>query len=106
MPESHKILVLQLVYSGADVTSLLAKGLQYAQIANLISEALDQGLLVEEGEGLKVTQAGLEKMREGITKKERRKDGGWISPLDEFRIEKWSLDEVYLPSQKNSFFDF
>jgi hypothetical protein len=64
----------------------------------LITYAEDEGLIVEDGDNLKLTEKGLEKMRLAPDSKKRREDGGWISPMEEYRVEKMALDDIYLPS--------
>jgi hypothetical protein len=98
MADSHMVLLLQLIHSGGEVDSLLRRGLQFSQIAQMMSEAESEGLVKEENENLVLTDAGLAKMRTNLENQAQREDGGWISPLDEFRINKISTDDIYLPS--------
>lgn len=88
MSGSHMILLLQLIHANGDVNSLLRKGLQFSQIAQLMSEAEVSGLLKEEDDNLVLTEAGFAKIKTGIESNKQRKDGGWISPLDKFRRDK------------------
>jgi hypothetical protein len=97
MAESHIILLLQLIHTGGEVNSLLRRGLHFSQIAQLISDAESEGFVKEENDNLVLTDSGLEKMRASLEKDKKRTDGGWISPLDEFRIDKQSVDDIYLP---------
>ena len=91
---------MQLIYSSGEVNSLLQRGLHFSQIASLMSFAEDSGYITEEENQLKLTKLGIEKMRTNITSNKIRKDGGWISPLEEYRIEKLPINELYLPEYK------
>jgi hypothetical protein len=105
MAESHMVLLLQLIHSGGEVNSLLRRGLQFSQIAQLMSEAELEGLVKEENDKLILTDTGLEKMRTNLENQAQRGDGGWISPLDEFRINKIPVDDIYLPSWYTAFIE-
>jgi hypothetical protein len=97
MSDSNLLLLLQLIYAGADVNALLRRGLQFSQIANLIAEATEKGLITEGEFGLTLTAIGIEEMQSKRGGNQQGDDGGWISPLDEYRIEKLSEDDIYLP---------
>jgi hypothetical protein len=103
MTESHMILLLQLIHTGGDVNSLLRRGLQFSNIAQLMSKAEADGLIKEEGDTLELTEAGFAKIKIGVESNKQRKDGGWISPLEEFRIDKLSIDDIYLPDSYTIF---
>lgn len=104
MSESHLILLLQLVFAGADVDALLARGLEFSQIGMLMTEGLERGLLIDAGGSLRLTESGTERMQRNLTDLQgRRRDGGWISPFDQFRIEKSGLDDIYLPSEETAY---
>jgi hypothetical protein len=105
MAEFHMILLLQLINTGGEVNSLLRKGLHFSQIAQLISDAESEGFVKEENDNLVLTESGLGKMRMGLEKDKKRTDGGWISPLDELRIEKQAVDDIYLPSWYSAFIE-
>jgi hypothetical protein len=96
--ESNLVLLLQLIYAGADVDALLNRGLQYSQIADLIFRAKENNLVTDSETKLELTVLGLEKIKN--TKIQQNVKGNWISPLDEFRIEPLLTDEVYFPSWK------
>lgn len=100
MSEANLILLLQLIYSSGEVNSLLQRGLHFSQIATLMSFAEDNGYITEEENRLKLTALGVEKMRTSQSSNKIRKDGGWVSPLEEYRIEKLQINEVYLPDYK------
>lgn len=100
MSKTNIILLLQLIYAGGDVNSLLQRGLQFSQIAALITQAEEKKYILEKENELKLTDLGLIEMRKELPSNKIRKDGGWISPLDEYRVEKLDVYEVYLPSSK------
>ena len=98
MIELNLILLLQLIHAKGDVNELLRRGFTFAQISDLIDQAAEEGLVVEETEGLKLTEDGIEEVNR------LRQDGRWIQPRDDLRIAKLSPNEIYLPSEKDSFF--
>jgi hypothetical protein len=103
--ESHLILLLQLIYSGADVDALLKRGLQYSQIAKLLDEAIEKQFVEESDTDIVITPIGLEKIKTGAKDNTVRKTGGWISPLDEYRVEKIDLNDIFLPCLGSVHFD-
>ncbi len=104
MKDSHLILLLQVINADADVKALQDRGLSFSQIAQLISESIEKGWVIREESRLKLTDPGKRKMREGIDGSRSRTDGGWISPLEEYRIEQWNIYEIYLPPEEESYF--
>lgn len=104
MKESFLILLLQVINAKADVTAMENVGLSYSQIARLISDSIETGYVLRDEGHLRLTESGLKKMRTDLGRDSLRKDGGWISPLDEMRIEKMAIDDIYLPSEEDSFF--
>lgn len=102
MSESNLTLLLQLIFAGAEVRSLLDRGLQFSQIAMLVDEAFQRQFIIE-GEGfLRLTEEGIAQMKSGLPNARIRRDGGWISPAETFRIEKLALDAVYLPDKETA----
>ena len=104
MSDSHLILLLQVIHAQADTNALLRRGLSYSQIAHLISESINLGYVVLDNHSLKLTMSGEYKMKTDLKEGKLRADGGWISPLEEFQMERWSLDDIYLPSEDDSHF--
>jgi hypothetical protein len=104
MKDSHLILLLQIINAETDIKALQKKGLSFSQIAQLISDSIDKGYVIREKGSLRLSKEGLEKMRESVDSTHSRKDGGWISPIDEFQIDRWSLDDIYLPPEEDSYF--
>lgn len=100
MSNTHLNLLLQLIHASGEINSLLQRGLHFSQIAELISFAEENGLILEKEDRLELTEQGLETMRMASDSKKIRGDGGWISPMDEYRIERMDIDEVYLPKVK------
>jgi hypothetical protein len=103
--ESNLILLLQLIKAKADVEPLLKRGLTYMQISELITHCIEKKLIQQEDSGYSLTKSGILKMKADTQTGKPRKDGIWISPQEEFRIESRRSDEVYLPEMCNSFFD-
>lgn len=103
--ESHLILLLQLIFAKADVDPLIRRGLTYLQISELITYCIDNKLIQQENGGYSLTESGFSRMEADSLTGKLRKDASWISPQEEFRIERIQPYKVYLPKLHNSFFD-
>ena len=97
-------LLLRLINSNADVDALMRRGLRYSQIGALLENAVNEGLITDQEEGYKLTSKGKELMAYDISTKKMRRDGGWISPEDESRIDRIDKFDIYLPDIENSHF--
>jgi hypothetical protein len=97
MTDSKMILLLQLINSNSDVGPLVRIGLRYSQIARLLSQAIEEGYLIEEDDKLKLSEKGIFLMRSNRTEKRQRRDGGWISPEEGSRRKQESRFKIYLP---------
>jgi len=105
MSDANLALLLQLVARGADLDSLLRRGLRYQQISRLLAEAIQDDLLHEEEGTFLLTEKGRKLMRSDALSGRTRTDGGWISSAEEFRITRQRYDKVYLPELRKSFFE-
>ncbi|MEK0224379.1 winged helix-turn-helix domain-containing protein [Bacillus proteolyticus] len=95
MTEKYIILLLQLVKTNGSVSSLLDLGLEYSQIATYINFLAENDLVTSNDAGkLEITKLGLEKLKK-LTKIENH--NLWISPQNEFKIEKRNKFDIYLP---------
>jgi hypothetical protein len=94
--KSNLLLLLQLINAGAEIDSLLNRGLQYSQIADLIFEAIENEFVLENENGLELTALGLERIKNAHSRQNVK--GNWISPLDEFRVKPLPIDEIYTPT--------
>ena len=94
---SHLILLLQLLSTNSDIKPLLDRGLTYYQISKLYVEAVSNKLVERIDGKLCLTSQGKTAMNINAKSGLQRKDGGWISSEENFRIEPWPLDRVYLP---------
>ncbi|KXY46890.1 winged helix-turn-helix domain-containing protein [Bacillus sp. FSL M7-1020] len=95
MTEKYIILLLQLVKTNGSVSSLLDLGLEYSQIAIYINYLVEENLATSNNDGkLELTELGLEKLKK-LTKIEN--NNLWISPQNEFKIEKMNKFDIYLP---------
>lgn len=97
MSEYHLLLLLQIIQTSEDVGLLLKKGLQYYQIVDLIIKGQGQGYIIQQDNTLKLSEKGLAKLKNASKFGKLMKDGHWIRPLEEFRIEKLSPNDLYLP---------
>ncbi|QWH98164.1 winged helix-turn-helix domain-containing protein [Bacillus mycoides] len=95
MTEKYIILLLQLIKTNGSVSSLLDLGLEYSQIATYINYLVENKLVTSNDAGkLELTKLGLEKLLK-LTKVKNH--NLWISPQNEFKIEKMNKFDIYLP---------
>lgn len=94
-------LVVWMLETDRSADMLLKRGLRYVQIAALLVEARDEGLVeVKDGE-LVPTEAGRVLARASLAALSRE---GWIRPV-RLTVAKGRSRGVYLPSLSKSFFD-
>lgn len=101
---THKALLLRLINANTDVGPLLAEGLHYSQISQLLGELIEEGLVSLVQGAPTLTQSGLDALRTDEATGRYRPDGGFISPRNSARTDKVPVDAIYLPPLRNSFF--
>src|SRR5687767_7502597 len=85
LPSPNVVLLLQVLRGDGDVGPLIARGLEYSQVVELMQEARSVGLTQRIGTRTELTQAGLSLLAESAKRHHRVEFGGWIRPLDEYR---------------------
>ncbi|WP_319778095.1 hypothetical protein [Maridesulfovibrio sp.] len=88
--------LLGLILNESPLEYLTRNGLDYSQIFELISEAIDLGFLSYEEDLLVLTDKGVEFISIG---KISSKPSEWILPEDYSRIEKIDPEEIFLPKK-------
>jgi len=95
--QGHLTLLLQSLRSRGGIEPLVRRGLDVAQIANLLDEAETAGFTGTRDDGaLVLTDAGLAFLGASLSRQPSG-SGGWIRPLDEHRIARIHPNEPYLP---------
>lgn len=93
--------ILHLIHYQLSVGELVELGLDYSQVADLISEVIQNGLVENSPDsGLNLTKSGLElleKLNAGIYP---ANSNNWMLPLDEYRVPKIEKFDIYLPKRK------
>jgi len=92
-------LLLQLVYADGDVAMLRSRGLEYHQIAEIVSIAISDGLITIDENDISLTEKGLKYIHSDIESGAKQTDGGWISPLDHLRINQIQINGIYIPKR-------
>ena len=82
--------LLKMIESKKDFSSLISNQITYSQIAIYLINFEKDGLIQSSEDGYSLTPLGKEKMQE----KEPFKK---IEPLDELRIDKINIDQIYIP---------
>ncbi|MCH5138169.1 hypothetical protein JMF89_13260 [Clostridiaceae bacterium UIB06] len=93
------ILLLQIIKTNGKIDSLLNKGLQYSQIVTYLNYAIDNKYAILDNGNVGITDEGLSKLKNLNIKYDRYHQNSWISPLDEYRIEKANKFDIYLPDE-------
>lgn len=97
MNSPYFAVLLQVVREHGGIDPLLRRGLEVAQVADLLSEAKAAGLILRTGSGLEVTESGMRLLGASMKRGQLGARGGWIRPLDEHRLPQLSPEEPFLP---------
>jgi DNA-binding PadR family transcriptional regulator len=93
--------LLHIIHYRLSMDELTNLGLEYSQIAKLLSDLMQKGLVEDsEEKTLKLTDDGLKhfaKLKKEVYPKNSKE---WIMPLEEYRIPKIGKFDVYLPKKK------
>jgi hypothetical protein len=102
----HLPLLLRLLDSSGSASDLVKRGLRYSQIFGLIAEAQARGLILTDSETGRIvlTDAGRHASRVSSETGRIGQDGGFILPRTDARVDKLSVESVYLPPRRKSFF--
>jgi len=99
----HILRILSVIRYQMSIDSLLDVGLEYSQIARLISYVLDDGLVDDADEsGLVLTSKGIEMLDSLKRELYPENSSGWILPSEESRIPKIDKYDIYLPRKKKN----
>lgn len=90
MRDSIQKQLLKMIESKKDFSSLISNQITYTQIAIYLVNFEKEGLILSNENGYFLTSLGKEKLQE---KEPFQK----IEPLDEFRIGKINIDQIYIP---------
>jgi len=92
--------MLHAVQHHLSVDGFLEIGLEYYQIAKIISELLQNGFIVDADDGLRLTELGVKKLEELNKRLNPANSQNWILPSDENRIPKIDKFDLYLPKKR------
>ena len=92
--------MLHIIHHHLGVDGLLDYGLEYFQIAKLISELLQKGFIVDSEDGLMLTEMGLHQLEKLNNQIYPTNSKSWLLPCEEYRIEKINKFDIYLPRKK------
>lgn len=93
--------ILDIIYYQLPVDSLLQHGLEYSQIARLLSKVIQEGLVEDsEQDGLHLTKEGVKQFSKLNRKVYSSIPNNWISPCEEHRVPRIGIFDIYLPNKK------
>lgn len=93
----HLALVVDVTARGGTVMPLVREGLEYSQIAELLSEAKDTGLLELNRDELILTDRGRDFLAAHRRFMKRGNRGKWLHASEHERVAQLPEDAVYLP---------
>lgn len=97
--EEYLIVLLQIIKANGRIDSLLKKGLEYSQIVVYLQCAIDSKYAKIDNGILSITDEGLNKLASLNIRYNRYRQNSWISPLEQYRIEKLNKFDIYLPDK-------
>lgn len=101
MDEKYLYILLSIVKNNGDAKKLKREGLEYSEIADLLSGAIDNGLIEYLNDEIGLTEEGFGKLKElGISYKRRNKSL-WIDEEKESKIDKLPENFIFLPNQND-----
>lgn len=99
MTSNHLSTLLQLINDQKDTGLLIKRGLTYAQIAKLISSAIDEGYLVETDTfAIVLTAKGIGEIGNNSKPVSASNKKKWIAPANDNRIDKLNVTDIFLPA--------
>lgn len=97
--KERKLYLYQIILNNGNLDPLIDDKHTYKDIAIEITTMLQQSLLVYIDNKLTLTELGLKDLQQTANLL-GRKPGEWIEPLINERIEKISINDIYLPPIK------
>ena len=98
---TYVLRILHIIHHRLSTGDILTLGLEYSQIAELISEVLQEGYVKESEEvGLQLTESGIDLLLKLNKELYPNNSNAWILPSDENRIPKIGKFDIYLPKKK------
>ncbi|WP_261304008.1 hypothetical protein [Paenibacillus andongensis] len=93
----HLLLLLHIIKNNGNVENLRNHGLDYSQIANMLSNAINDNLAKYDDIEFSLTEEGARKFEELNKLLNRKAYEAMISPQTEYRMDKVDKYEIYLP---------
>jgi hypothetical protein len=99
--ELYLLKLLHIIKNNLTIESLVDLGLDYSQIASLLSDAITDGYIIDhDKEGLVLTKTGMDTIEMLNIKINPLTSKDFLLPLDNYRIDKIDKYAVYLPKNK------
>ena len=97
----YLLTILHIIYYRLSIDSLLQLGLEYNQIARLLSEVIQKGLVDDvEEKGLQLTAEGLKQLEKLNKQINSSNPQSWLLPSEEFRLPRIDKFDIYLPRKE------
>lgn len=99
--DNNYISLLRLINSNVNIESIIKYGLSYSQLAILISKGISNNHVQITSNGVTLTSLGIEKVQQAGKDYRQGFGDALISPDEKHRVEKISLETLYIPSAKS-----
>jgi len=104
MEETTIIKMLLIIQKNGSITELLKDGFSYGQIANMTTDIVEKGYVVEKEGSLILSEDGEKWLESNFKENKLIGSEKWIVPENKSRIVKLKENEVYLPSRNELHF--
>lgn len=94
---TNNLLLLKAVSNRGSLLTLHKRGLTSSQIALLLEEQIEIGNIQSSPEGLSLTEAGENLLREGLKKLKLSGPNAWILPQEHLYIEPIDPETIIIP---------
>ena len=94
---TNNLLLLKTVSDRGSLLTLHKRGLTSSQIALLLEEQIEIGNIQSSSEGLSLTEAGENSLREGLKKLKLSGPSAWILPQEHLYLEPIDPETIIIP---------
>lgn len=104
MNYKHLFILLNVIKTNGDIRKLKREGIDYKEIAELTKLAITNNFVLYENDVVKLSEKGLEKIKELDDRYKVRNKSLWIEAENKSKIPKLEKDFIFLPNQNEILF--
>ena len=98
----HVLKLLHIIHNQTDLNELIELGLEYYQIAKILSYIIENDFVRDTDTGLTLTENGLEHLEKLNQQIYPSNSQSWILPSEKDRIPQIDKFDIYLPRRKDA----